>query len=221
MKLRQHRLKGVYTDGKRFYTRSLAQGESFFDERTVKHEGMEYRHWEPRKSKLAAAIMKGAKDTGLEPGQTVLYLGASHGYTPSFVSDILGEEGFVFALDFAPRVVRDLVFMCRARQNMAPIIADARKPETYFHMAGAADYIYQDIAQKDQAEIFLKNCRLFLKPGSAAFVAVKSRSIDMSKKPRAVFDDVRKKLERELDIVDYRVLEPFEKDHCVFVCRKE
>ena len=221
MRLREHKIQGVYTDGKRLYTRSLAPGERPFDERIFKQDGIEYRQWDPRKSKLAAAIMKGLKDISLEPGQTVLYLGASHGYTPSFVSDILGQEGFIFALDFAPRVVRDLVFVSDKRENMAPVMADANRPESYFHMAGAADFLYQDIAQKGQAEIFLKNADRFLKKGAYAFIAVKSKSIDITRKPGAVFDDVRKKIERELKIVDYKLLEPFEKDHCVFVCRKE
>lgn len=221
MKLNEHRFKGIFTDSKRLYTKSLAPGFRFFDERTVKDGKDEYRLWDPRKSKLAAAILKGIKEIGLKPGQIVLYLGCSHGYTPSFVSDILGKDGFMFALDFAPRVVRDMVFVSEKRSNIAPIIADANHPESYFHQITEVDYVYQDIAQKNQAEIFLKNVRLYLKQGSLAFLAVKSRSVDISKKPKVVFEEVRRLLEKELDIIDYKEIEPFEKDHCVFVCRKK
>lgn len=221
MRISQHKFKGVFTDGKRLFTRSLAPGFRFFDERTFKDGNDEYSQWDPRKSKLAAAIMKGISDIGVRPGQTVLYLGASHGYTPSFMSDILGEEGFMFALDFAPRVVRDLVFVSDRRKNMTPILADAKHPETYFHQLTQVDYVYQDIAQKDQAEIFLKNVRLYLKEGGLAFLAVKSRSVDIRKKPKIVFMEVKQKLEKELEIIDYKEIEPFEIDHCVFLCRKK
>ena len=221
MKLKEHRFEGIYTDGKRLFTKSIAPGHRPFDERVMKDEGIEYRQWDARKSKLAAAILKGVKEIGLMPGQTVLYLGCSHGYTPSFVSDILGKDGFMFALDFAPRVVRDMVFVSEKRKNIAPIIADANHPESYFYQTGIVDYIYQDIAQKNQAEIFLKNVDMFLKQGGLAFIAVKSRSVDITKKPRTVFEEVRRKLEKELEIIDYRELEPFEMDHCVFVCRKK
>ena len=221
MKLKEHRFEGIYTDGKRLFTKSIAPGHRPFDERVMKDEGIEYRQWDARKSKLAAAILKGVKEIGLMPGQTVLYLGCSHGYTPSFVSDILGKDGFMFALDFAPRVVRDMVFVSEKRKNIAPIIADANHPESYFYQAGAVDYVYQDIAQKNQAEIFLKNVDMFLKQGGLAFIAVKSRSVDITKKPRTVFEEVRRKLEKELEIIDYRELEPFEMDHCIFVCRKK
>lgn len=224
----QHKLKGMYTDGKRLFTRSIAPGKKPFDEKIFREDGIEYRMIDPKKSKLAAAVMKGVSQIGVMPGDIVLYLGASHGYTPSFMSDIVGDgsgggKGFVFALDFAPRVVRDLVFVAQDRKNIAPIMADANHPESYFHRIMQVDYIYQDIAQKNQAEIFLKNCRTFLKKEGFAFLAVKSRSIDIAKKPKQVFNEIRDMLERSKDmiIVDYRELDPLEKDHCVFVCKKK
>ncbi|MBU0536365.1 MAG: fibrillarin-like rRNA/tRNA 2'-O-methyltransferase [Nanoarchaeota archaeon] len=220
MRLREYKFKGIFTDGKRLFTKSIAPRKKHFDERILRDGKDEFRQWEPRKSKLAAAMMRGVKEIGVAPGMTVLYLGASHGYTPSFMSDLIGEHGFMFALDFAPRVVRDLVFVSEHRKNIAPIMADANHPELYFHEVTDVDYVYQDIAQKNQAEIFLKNIKMFLKQEGLAFLAVKSRSIDISKKPRIVFEEVRKLLEKEVEILDYRDIEPFEKDHCVFVCRK-
>lgn len=220
--IRPHKLKGFYTDGKRLFTKSMAPGKRPFEERVFKDAGVEYRQIDAFKSKLAAAITKGASQVGVKPGDIVLYLGASHGYTPSFMSDIVGEEGFVFALDFAPRVVRDLVFVCNDRENMAPILADANRPESYAHRIMAADYVYQDIAQKNQSEIFIKNCRLFLKKDGFAFLAVKSRSVDIAAKPKQVFARVKEEIERskELSIVDCKEIDPFQQDHCVFLCKK-
>ena len=223
----QHKLKGFYTDGKRLFTRSISPGTRPFDERIFREARIEYRQIDPKKSKLAAAVMKGASQIGVKPGDSVLYLGASHGYTPSFMSDLVGDndegKGFIFALDFAPRVVRDLVFVAEERKNIIPIMGDANLPETYFHKVMQVDYVYQDIAQKNQAEIFIKNYRMFLKKEGFAFLAVKSRSVDISRKPKAVFNEIRAKLEQAGDIVivDYKELDPLEKDHCVFVCKKK
>ncbi len=77
---------------KSIFTRNLVPGKKVYDERLIKDKGVELREWNPRKSKLAAAIMKGVREIGIKPGSKVLYLGASTGTTPSHVSDIFGKE---------------------------------------------------------------------------------------------------------------------------------
>ncbi|MBN2367747.1 fibrillarin-like rRNA/tRNA 2'-O-methyltransferase [Candidatus Woesearchaeota archaeon] len=205
----------------RLYTPSLTPGEKLFDDQPEKFQGKEYRFFDATRSKLAAAILKGISQIGIKEGDTILYLGASHGYTPSFVSDIIGEKGFIFALDFAPRVVRDLVFLCEKRKNITPILGDANQPDTYKSRVTQVDIVYQDVAQKNQAEIFLKNCNSFLKKGGFGLLAVKSKSIDIAKNPRQIYMEIRQKLEKEITVVDFKVLDPFEKDHCMFVCKKK
>lgn len=210
----------VFQERYRLYTKNLTPGRSFFSETLVRENGTEYREWEPKRSKLAAAIMKGCKNVFIRKGSVVLYLGAAHGYTPSFISDIIGNGGMVFALDNAPRVVRDLVFLAQERENIAPLLADANHPESYRERVPQADIIYQDVAQRNQAEILLKNCGLFLKQGGTALIAIKARSIDITKKPKAVFMEARRQLEQRMTIVDFRTLEPFEHDHCFIICKK-
>jgi fibrillarin-like pre-rRNA processing protein len=215
----------VYED-KRYrrslFTRSLYKGKKFFSEDLVTVKGTEYRAVDPRRSKFFAAIKKDTSQTGLKKGDLVLYLGASHGYTPSFISDVVGKNGFVFALDFAPRVVRDLVFVCEDRNNMAPMLADASKPEEYKDLLPKeVDYVFQDIAQRDQVGIFLKNCEMFLKKEGFGMLAVKARSVDVTKKPHDVFRAVRQELEKHITVVDSRKLDPFEKDHAIFVVKKK
>ena len=51
---------------------------------------MEYRVWNPFRSKLAAAILGGVDNIHIGPGSKVLYLGAASGTTVSHVSDIVG-----------------------------------------------------------------------------------------------------------------------------------
>ena len=85
----------------------------------------------------------------------------------------------------------------------------------------ATDVIYQDVAQKNQVEIFLKNVNIFLKNGGYGMLALKARSIDVTKNPKQIFREVKEKLEKFLTIIDYRELDPFQKDHCMFICKKK
>jgi len=115
-----------------------------------------------------------------------------------------------------------LVFLAEDRKNIAPVLADAARPATFCGSVSQADWLYQDIAQRDQAEIFLRNCDWFLKKDGFALLCVKARSIDISKRPREIFQQTRKMLEdsRMVEVVEYRELDPFQKDHCIFICKK-
>lgn len=218
-------LKGVYKEkrGKytNFYTKSYVKGQKVYTERIVRSKGAEYREWNPEKSKLGAAIYNGMSQIGIKPGSKVLYLGAATGTTCSHVSDMIGEEGELYALDFAPRTQRNLVFLTETRDNMACILDDAKKPENYCDRIPKVDVIFQDVAQRDQAKIFIKNCKACLKEGGFGLIAVKAKSIDVRRKPKEIFAEVREMLEAEFPIVDSRSLEPFQGDHYMFVIKKK
>ncbi len=215
----------VYEEKRRkqtnLYTKNLVPGQRVYSERLVKQDKDEFRQWDPNKSKLAATILKGSTNIGIRKGDIVLYLGCSTGTTPSHVSDIIGKEGFLFGLDPAPRVLRDFVFLCEKRTNMTALLEDANHPENYKDKICQADIVYQDVAQRNQTEIFIKNCKHFLKKGGYALLAVKARSIDVTKKPKQIFNQVREELEKHMIIIDYRTLDPFELDHCMFICKKK
>ncbi len=216
-----HRIFELYDDGRRLYTKSILPGITPFAERTVRQRNEEYREFDPTHSKLAAMIMKGCTNIGIRKNDVILYLGASHGYTISFLSDIVGKEGLIFGIDPAPRVMRDLVFLAGDRQNIVPILADATHPEEYQERVCAADIVYQDVSQKNQEDIFVRNCRTFLKPGGYGLLAVKARSIDIQKKPSQLFEEIRRNLEKIFTVIDYRKLDPFEKDHCMIIIKKK
>ena len=214
--------KGVFRRGRerRLYTLSLAPSKSHFDEDLIKTPMGELREWRPERSKLAAALLNGMKNMAIKPSAKVLYLGASHGYTPSFVSDIIGKKGFLFALDFSPEVVRRLVLISKERENMAPLLENAVLPAGYTHRVSRVDVIYQDVAQPNQVEILMKNVDIFLRRGGTAYLALKARSIDFSEKPKAVFKRAGDELKRSFEILEEVPLAPFEKDHMMFVVRK-
>lgn len=208
---------------KLLYTKSLYSDFVGFEERVISDKGVKYREVDPMRSKLFAGIVLGISQIGIREGSNVLYLGASHGYTPSFVSDIIGETGKILCVDIAPRVVRDLCLLCEKRPNMAPLLANSRHPEFYKQFVPEkVDIVFQDIAQRDQVDIFLSNARMFLKNKGFAIIALKARSIDVSKKPTVIFKKVFRELNsiKDFVIVDKRELAPLEKDHMLFVLKK-
>ena len=213
----------VYEDkaNRRLYTINLSPGKRVYDEQLVKQNNIEYREWDPYGSKLATAILNGCNNIFLRKDDVILYLGSATGTTVSHVSDIAGKDGFVFAVDIAPRVMRDLILNCEERQNISPILADANHIKELIARISLADVIYQDIAQKGQVEIFLKNIKYFLKKDGYAIIAVKARSIDVTKNPKVIFKEVRDAIEKETTIIDSRTLEPYQKDHCMFICKKK
>ena len=210
-------------DGSRkLATKNFAPGNSVYGERLLKFEGIEYRLWEPFRSKLAAAILKGLKTVPVCLGQKVLYLGAASGTTPSHVSDIVGDNGHVYCVEFASRSLRDLVNNVVAfRYNMSPILGDARLPESYSRMIEQVTTIYSDVAQPEQAKLLADNADMFLAEGGWVMLAIKSQSIDVTKDPEEVFRKETSILEsRGFNVKQVVGLEPFDKAHVMVVAQK-
>jgi len=178
-----HRHPGVFVArGKEdaLVTLNMVPGKTVYGEKTVKvddAEGkkVEYRVWNPFRSKLAAAIVGGVENIWMGPGSKVLYLGAASGTTVSHVSDLVGpvrslcawgcakhwwgetshsavllQEGVVYAVEFSHRSGRDLINMAKNRPNVVPIIEDARHPLKYRMLVSMVDCVFADVAQPDQ-----------------------------------------------------------------------
>jgi len=196
-------------------TRNLTPGKRVYNEDLVLRGGVEFRTWDPFRSKLAAAVLKGLPDDVIGKGSKVLYLGASTGTTASHVSDIVGDEGLVVGVEFAPRVAREFVeHVARERKNVIPFVADARDPSKY--AVAVFDVVYCDIAQPDQTEIAMTNCDRLLRKGGTLLLVVKARSIDVLKEPERVFSEESRKLQKAGFSVKKLVeLSPFDKDHAL------
>jgi fibrillarin-like pre-rRNA processing protein len=204
-------------------TRNLAPGRNVYGERLIRFEGTEYRLWDPFRSKLAAAILKNVKNVPIKPNHQVLYLGAASGTTASHVSDIVGEKGYVYCVEFAPRAIRELVNnVCAYRVNMLPILEDARFPEKYaIFIRSKVDDVYCDIAQPEQAKILADNADLFLKKPGWIMLAVKAQSIDVTKEPSEIYRrEVRVLEDRGFVIEDVVHLEPYDKAHAMIVAKR-
>ncbi|PIN81601.1 fibrillin [Candidatus Woesearchaeota archaeon CG10_big_fil_rev_8_21_14_0_10_30_7] len=166
---------------------------------------------DPYHSKLIAAIKKKVK-IDLRKEDYALYLGASTGTTVSYVAEIV--KG-VFAVEIGQRVMRELVFLAEERKNISPILEDANHPEKYGDVF--CDWLFQDVAQKNQVEIFLKNFKMF-KPRTGILV-IKARNIDASKKSEDVFKKCEEELKKEVKIIEQKDLSPYQKDHKMYVVK--
>lgn len=195
----------------------LATASSKKDTESLEYNGISYRLWNPSTSKLASMITKGMK-IPLHKNSRVLYLGAASGTTVSHVSDIV-TDGIVYAVEFAPRPARDLLRVMESRDNVIPIIADARQPFLYPPFIDHVDCIYQDVAQPDQSRIAIANADKYLKEGGSLIIAIKGRSISVSENLDEVFRTEIETLKPNFRIVERISLEPLHKDHVAVLCK--
>ncbi|MHA1145537.1 MAG: fibrillarin-like rRNA/tRNA 2'-O-methyltransferase [Candidatus Helarchaeota archaeon] len=201
-------------------TRSLVPGQQVYGEKLVTQDSVEYRTWEPRRSKLAAALLKGLIPNLIKPGMKILYLGAASGTTPSHISDMIGKTGRLYCIEFSPRVCRELVTISEPRSNMIPILADVRFPESYASLIENVDLIYSDVAQPEQAEIISLNSRWFLKSKSRIILCVKARSVDVTQKPSVIYQaqtDILK--QNSFDVEQLIDLSPYSEDHAMIIAK--
>ncbi|XP_038185053.1 LOW QUALITY PROTEIN: rRNA/tRNA 2'-O-methyltransferase fibrillarin-like protein 1 [Arvicola amphibius] len=203
-------------------TLNMVPGVSVYGEKRVtvveNGEKQEYRTWNPFRSKLAAAILGGVDQIHIKPKSKVLYLGAASGTTVSHVSDIIGPDGLVYAVEFSHRAGRDLVNVAKKRTNIIPVLEDARHPLKYRMLIGMVDVIFADVAQPDQSRIVALNAHTFLRNGGHFLISIKANCIDSTASAEAVFASEVKKLQQEnLKPQEQLTLEPYERDHAVVV----
>ena len=209
----------VYFKDSNIATKNLTPKISVYGEELIL-EDEEYRIWNPRRSKLAAALLNGLEKLELEDTSKVLYLGASTGTTVSHISDIV-VNGRIYAVEFSPTTAKKLIRLSRQRPNIAPILADATKPKTYLNIVEKTDLIYCDVAQPTQTQLFMKNMGLFCKENGVGLLMIKARSIDVVQKPKKIFKEQEKKLkEKGFRIIEKVKLEPYEKDHIGLLVEK-
>jgi len=204
----------IFTDGKKLYTKNPENciGTKVYNENIKRIKNVEYRSWNPYRSKISAAMQNGFKFE-INKDYNVLYLGAATGTTVSHFSDIL-TDGIIYAVEKSAISMKKLLDICRKRKNIIPLMQDAYHPDRYQNIVGNIDLIYQDISQRNQAEIFIKNIEIFLKKDQKAILMVKARSIDVSKKPDIIYNDIIDKLKiNGLKIIQKVCLKPYEKDH--------
>ena len=203
-------------------TKNMIPGSSVYGEKRVSvslaDKKIEYRLWNCYRSKLAAGIACGLDNIYIKPKSVVLYLGAANGTTLSHVSEIVGSDTLVYAVEFSQRSGRDLVNLAMKRNNIVPIIADARTPYKYRMLVPMVDVIFSDISQSDQSRIVMENANYFLKDEGGIVISIKASCVDSSVPAEKVFsDEVNWLKKNEFKPVEQVTLEPYEKNHAMLV----
>jgi len=203
-------------------TKNMIIGDRVYGEKLITvREGrdkIEYRQWDPSRSKLAAAIVCGVNKIYMPPGSKVLYLGAASGTTVSHVSDVVGPEGLVYAVEISHCLGRDLIDVAQKRTNIIPIIEDARHPLRYRMLIEMVDTIFADVGQGDQARIVGLNAQLFLKDEGHFFISIKANCIDSTAKPEDVFArEVEKMKTHGMVLKEQLTLERYHRGHAAVV----
>jgi fibrillarin-like pre-rRNA processing protein len=208
---------GVLRRGRELYTRNLRPGERVYGEELVLEGDVEYRHWDPWRSKLAAYLLNGATRLPYDHPRRVLYLGAAHGTTLSHLSDLL-PDAQLFGIEKSAGSFGAFLALSRRRSNLFPILADAQLPERYQADVGPVDFLYQDIAQRNQADMFAENATATLTSTGSGLLMLKVRSVTQRRPVAAVVAESRSTLaEQGLRVVDQRSLAPFSRDHVALV----
>ena len=212
-------INGLIKKHDKLFTENPPQckGIQVYNEKLVTINGKEYRSWNPYRSKLAAALHKGIKNIHIQPDTHILYLGAATGTTVSHLSDI-ATQGMVYAVESSPISMNTLLKVSTQRTNITPLLMDANHPERYKSFVPTVDLLYQDISQRNQAEIFIKNMNSYLKKDGQGILMVKARSIDVSLQPKKAYEQVGEELKKQgITITDIIELSPYEKDHAVIM----
>ncbi len=208
----------IFRRGNELLTINLTPRKKVYTEKLILIGNKEYRTWDKTKSKLATAIYNGLKEVPIKKGSKVLYLGASTGTTVSHVSDIVERKGIVYAVEFASRVLKNILKVADRRKNIVPILADARKPEDYYWVENV-DIVYCDVAQPDQTKLAINNANYF--NARYIMIAIKSQSIDVTKKPDEIYKQELNLLKKNnFKIIDWVKLDPYEKDHCFILAER-
>ena len=218
---------GVLKEGKSIWTINAVPGHSVYGESLRRIQGMECRRWDPTRSKLGAGILRTRDDPALllpEEGSTVLYLGAGHGTSISHLHDHLCWEGNdlngrLVAVDLAPRCLRELTHMAKSRPGLVPVLGDARQHAAWgVLLPTKVNWLFQDVAQAGQVDIFIAACRRFLHIGGTGLLSLKAASERWTGEGEAaLFENVEQQLLTSgFDVVERIELTGYEDNHVLF-----
>lgn len=210
---------GVFREGRDLFTVNGEPGSRVYGELLRSERGVEYRQWDPFRSKLAAFLLRGAPSELFGAGGSVLYLGGAHGTTASHLAEVL-PGSLVFVVEKSPTSFAPLLALARRRPNLLPLLADAQLPERYRADVGEVDLLYQDVAQRNQTQIFVENAHACLAKRGRGILMLKVRSVTQRRLPASVVGAARRELlDGGFHILGEAALSPFARDHVAFAVR--
>jgi fibrillarin-like pre-rRNA processing protein len=200
-------------------TEALGTPPEVYGERLIPKSSGWWRRWDPYRSKLSAALVKGYRGPLPQPGQRWLYLGAATGTTASHVADLVGPDGAVYAVEMSLRPFARLLRLAERYPNLFPILGDARRPDDYAGWVPPVDGLYSDVAQADQVGIARRNAELFLRDGAPLLLVLKLSSLGRNRDPDGLVDHAVSELRPFRTVSVPLLLEPFHRQHRFLAAR--
>lgn len=202
-------------EGDRFVpaTEALGTPPAVYGERVVSVRSGWWRRWDPYRSKLSAALVKGYRGPLPQTGERWLYLGAATGTTASHLADLVGPDGAVYAVEMSLRPFARLLRLAERYPNLFPVLGDAREPDGYAGWVPPVDGVYSDVAQPDQVDIARRNAELFLNEGRPLLLVLKLSSLGRGVTPEALTARALADLPPFRPVSPTFALEPFHRQH--------
>ncbi|KAK1358838.1 hypothetical protein POM88_043312 [Heracleum sosnowskyi] len=190
-------------------TKNLVPGEALYGEELIyiqNEDGtdIEYRVWNPLKSKLAAAIMCGVKNICVKPGAHVLYIGDVCEITVTYLSDLVGSDGLVYVVGISDVVVN----MVEKRPNVITIIEKPNLCCNYRMVLGMVDVIFANvvnpIVSPHEAHWIVNNARFYLRAGGHYMISTQANNINSTSQGILANND----FQRQFNPIELVMLEP-------------
>lgn len=196
------------------WTEAVGDPPPVYGERWTEVSERRLRLFEPARSKLAAALVRGWTGDVPSVGESWLYLGAASGTTASHVADLVGPEGRVYAVERSLRPFARLLALSERWSTLRPILADARDPVEYASLVPPVDGMYVDISQADQLDIALRNVELLARgEGTRVLIALKTASMGRHRTASGHREFAERLLAEKVALFPSASLEPFHRGH--------
>jgi fibrillarin-like pre-rRNA processing protein len=207
-------LETIHDGREELWTETVGDPPPVYGERWTEVDRRPLRQFDPTRSKLAAAVLRGWSGDLPAPGELWLYLGAATGTTASHVADLVGPDGRVYAVERSLRPFGKLLALSGRWPNLRPVLADARAPEEYAALVPPVDGVYADVAQPDQLEIFRRNVELLhRRDGCRLLLALKTASMGRERSSTAHLAEAQRDLSELATLAASVALEPFHRGH--------
>ena len=205
---------------KKLATLSNVSTNQDYEENLVEMNGKQYSIWNPYMSKLAAAIINGMEIFPILKKTKILYLDPTSEKTIKHISDIVGINGKIFVVrDVMKNSKNFLEQIVKNRSNIFTIIPDKTNPARLTGMTETVDVIYIDIAEHNQTEIAIQNCKNHLRIGGFLMLIVPTKNIDFANNNSKKNQEERKKLQTSFDIIQEINLTDFFKEYSMVIAK--
>ena len=205
---------------KKLATLSNMSTNQDYKENLVQTNGKRYSIWNPYMSKLAAAIINGMEIFPILKKTKILYLDPTTEKTVKHISNIVGINGKIFVVrDVMKNSKNFLEQIVKNRSNIFTIVPDKTNPARLTGMTETVDVIYIDIAEHNQTEIAIQNCKNHLRIGGFLMLIVPTKNIDFTSNPSKKNQEERKKLQTSFDIIQEINLTDFFKEYSMVIAK--